>query len=99
MKIGKFPKNNRVFTQELKVLEFIEYCKNKYSQNIRDIKLTLYDEDDAEGNEWQLNISECSKNNKQGTMWAPWFIPTIVKPIRTPFKNKRYKLCKENIKN
>lgn len=74
--IGKLPKGNRIFTENPTVLEFIEYCKENYSKDIRNISLSLYDEDDAEGNEWQLTVRETSENNEQGLVWCAWHIPT-----------------------
>lgn len=74
--MDKLPKSNRIFATDPKVLEFIEHCKKTYSDKIRKIDLILYDEEDASGNEWQLNVSECSENNKQGYVWAAWHIPT-----------------------
>jgi hypothetical protein len=88
MKIDKLPKGNRIFETDPKVLEFIEYCKKTYSDKIRNINLTLYDEEDASGNEWQLNVSECSENNIQGLVWAEWFIPTNNSIIYDKLKEK-----------
>ncbi len=48
-------------------------------------------------NEWQIWISECSENNKQGMSWVPWQIrevPSFLFKKRVPPKNKRYKLSK-----
>jgi len=76
LKIDKLPKGNRIFTEDTIVLNFIEHCKKQYSKEIRSINLSLYDEEDACENEWQLTVSECSKNNEQGLVWAAWYIPT-----------------------
>jgi len=73
-KIEKFPKANRIFTKDPEVLKFINYCRKSFSKNIRKINLTLYDEEDALENEWQLTVSECSDNNEQGYEWAAWKI-------------------------
>jgi len=74
--IGKLPKGNRIFVTDPKVLDFIEHCKEKYSQDIRNINLSLYDEDDAETNEWQLTVRETSDNKEDGFVWCAWHIPT-----------------------
>ena len=75
-KIGKLPKGNRIFTKDPKILKFIEYMKKEYTSDIRSINLGLYDEEDAEYNEWQVTVSECSDNHKEGYVWAAWHIPT-----------------------
>ena len=54
----------------------IKYCKEKYSKKIRNISLSLYDEEDGDGNEWLLTIRETSDNHPQGYVWAAWHIPT-----------------------
>ena len=72
----KLLKGNMLFQDDPKVLEFIEYMKEKHSQDIRSIKLDLYDEDDAVGNEWMATIRETSDNKEQGHVWVPWHIPT-----------------------
>ena len=74
--IGKLPKGNRIFVSNPIVLEFIEYCKEKYSKDIRNINLSLYDEEDAEENEWQLTVKETSENREQGLVWVAWHIPS-----------------------
>jgi len=76
----KLLKGNQIFIKDKIVLDFIKYCKETYSKDIRKIELSLYDEKDACENEWQINVSECSDNNEQGTMWLSWHIPTT-KPI------------------
>lgn len=76
MKIEKLPKGNLNFTKDKKVLAFIKYCKETYSDEIRSIDISLYDEKDSNGDEWLITISETSENKKEGNLWVPWHIPT-----------------------
>jgi len=72
-KIPKLPKGNLIFIEDPKVLEFIEYCKTKYSNKIEKLNLYL----NTEHNEWQMSAQE----GTQGLMWVPWFIPCSDTPI------------------
>lgn len=64
----KLPKGNLVFVSDPKILEFIEYCKEHYSDKIENIKLSLHEEH----KDWQITV-DCGTT---GAAWVPWFIPT-----------------------
>lgn len=77
----KLLKGNQIFITDPKVLEFIEYCKEKYSAKIE--KITMYrnkefpDQDVVTGefipmeNDWQITVQE----GEPGLVWTSWFIP------------------------
>jgi hypothetical protein len=69
----KLAKENLVFIKDPKTLEFLKYCKETYSKNIKSINLQLNEEYD----DWQMTVKE----GDTGFMWVPWFIPTSTEVI------------------
>ena len=72
-KTFKLPKGNLVFIKDPIIKEFIDYCKENYSDKIEKINLYL----NTEHNDWQMIVKE----GETGLVWAPWHIPTKTKVI------------------
>jgi len=63
MEDKKLAKDRNIFTEDKKVLEFIEYCKSVYSKDIEEIRLS----NDNELKQWQIFVKE----GTPGFIWMP----------------------------
>jgi hypothetical protein len=77
----KLKKGNMLFIEDPKILEFIKYCKETYSDKIENINIFL----NEEYSDWQITVKE----KIPGLMWVSWYIP-IIAP--TNLDKSRYSL-------